>query len=241
MKLLIDPHCHTLASGHSFSTVMENAAQAGKKRLRMMGITDHAPGLPGSAHIFYTKNMHHIPQFISGVEMLRGIEANITDIDGRLDVEMDVLEKLDLVLAGFHEVVIKPTSSGDHTRALLSVMENPWIDVLVHLGNPNFPFDCEKVLAAAKEKKVLIEINNSSLYLSRKGSTENCRLIAELCRDMEVPLIVGSDAHIALDVGNFSKALQLLKDARVPEKLVMNTDVGRFKDFLKGKGKKRFL
>lgn len=241
MKIYIDPHCHTTASGHAFSTVMENAAEARKKGLSMMGMTDHGPKLPGTSHIFFTKNLHLIPQYIYDVEMLRGVEANILNESGDLDVENDILESLDIVLAGFHEVVISPMGKENHTKALLSAMDNPFLDVLVHPGNPNFPFDFEPVLLKAKERKVLIEINNSSLGPARKGSANNCRRIAELCRDLETPVIVGSDSHIAFDVGEFTKAVTLLEDAGMPERLVMNADVGRFKTFLKEKGKKRFL
>ena len=52
MKLLLDMHNHTIASGHAYSTIQEIAAEANKKGLKYVGITDHGPKMPGGPHIF---------------------------------------------------------------------------------------------------------------------------------------------------------------------------------------------
>ena len=48
MKTLLDVHTHTVASGHAFSTLQEMAAAASEKGLKLLGITEHAPGIPGT-------------------------------------------------------------------------------------------------------------------------------------------------------------------------------------------------
>ena len=44
----IDTHTHTVSSGHAYSTVTENAKYAASIGLEIIGMTDHAPKMPGS-------------------------------------------------------------------------------------------------------------------------------------------------------------------------------------------------
>ena len=65
MKPLIDLHTHAIMSGHAFSTIMENIAEAKNKGLQVYGLADHAVNMPGTAHIAYFKNLKVIisPQY----------------------------------------------------------------------------------------------------------------------------------------------------------------------------------
>ena len=52
MRISIDVHNHTIASGHAFSTLQEMVKAASEKGIEYLGITDHAPadrgsGIPG--------------------------------------------------------------------------------------------------------------------------------------------------------------------------------------------------
>ena len=40
-SILTDLHTHTIYSGHAFSTISENAAEAARKGLEAIGMTDH--------------------------------------------------------------------------------------------------------------------------------------------------------------------------------------------------------
>ena len=51
IKDILDTHTHTLASGHAYSTIRENAQAASRKGLELLAITDHAPKLWGSCQI----------------------------------------------------------------------------------------------------------------------------------------------------------------------------------------------
>ena len=55
-KFKFDLHTHTVASGHAYSTVTENASYAEQKGLELLGISDHAPKMPGGTHFFYFLN-----------------------------------------------------------------------------------------------------------------------------------------------------------------------------------------
>ncbi|MCR4431558.1 MAG: phosphatase [Tepidanaerobacteraceae bacterium] len=237
MILEVDTHCHTVASGHAYSTVAENAHEAARKGLKMIAITDHGPGLPGGPHFYHFGNIKVLPRRIEGVYILRGIEANIMDVDGNLDLQETYLKNLDIVLAGFHTLCFTSGSVEENTMAAINAMKNPYVDVLVHPGNPEFPINIDKVVQAAIEYNVLIEINNSSFTVSRRGSEENCLLIAKKAAVLGAKICVGSDAHICYDVGNSDKALKIIEEAAIPEENVLNTSAEKVIDFLKSKGR----
>ena len=56
-KLIADMHMHTLVSGHAYGTIREMAATAGEKNLKLIGITEHAPGIPGTVDPFWNRNI----------------------------------------------------------------------------------------------------------------------------------------------------------------------------------------
>ena len=241
MKILIDMHNHTISSGHAYSTILEIAQEASKKGMKYIGITDHGPSMQGAPNIWHIGNLRVIPESIYGVEVLKGVEANILNERGELDVPEGFLEDLDIVLAGLHEGTIEPGDMESNTKAILNVMDNKYIDVIVHLGNPRFPIDMEKIVLKAKQTNKLLEINNSSLLTSRVGSEDNCHELALLCKKHKVSIIVNSDSHFAMDVGKLDNAIKLLKDIDMPEELIVNSTVERFESYMKSKGKERFI
>ena len=57
MRVEIDTHTHTLASGHAYNTLNEMAQAAADKGLKGLAITEHAPEMPGTCHLFYFQNL----------------------------------------------------------------------------------------------------------------------------------------------------------------------------------------
>ena len=53
MNFLLDLHTHTLASGHAYSTITEMVHAAAMAGLHMLGITEHAPKMPGTCQLYY--------------------------------------------------------------------------------------------------------------------------------------------------------------------------------------------
>ena len=106
MKLLFDLHTHTVASGHAFSTLKENIEEAAAKGLKAMGTSDHYSAMPGSAQPIYFTNFKAIKEKILGVRIFTGMEANIIDLEGKLDAEEAVLKKMDYVIASLHKALI---------------------------------------------------------------------------------------------------------------------------------------
>jgi len=233
MKLAADLHTHTVASGHAFSTVKEMAEAAAERGLKMIGVTDHGVNMPGGPHEYYFSQLLGLPRFVGGVEVLRGVEANIVDGAGNLDMPERYLSSLDLILAGFHEDCgYEPGSVEENTSAMIGAINNPYVHIITHPGNPSFPVDIEKVVLAAKRAGKVLEINNNSFSLSRPGSSPRCRTFAEMAKRHKTAVCVNSDAHIWHAVGQFDQALNLLEKARFPAELVLNTSLEKTKSYL---------
>ncbi|MDI3525166.1 MAG: putative hydrolase, partial [Candidatus Atribacteria bacterium] len=108
----------------------------------------------------------------------------------------------------------------------------PLVNIIAHPGNPRYPLDYERIVEEAVSNDKIIEINNSSFSVSRKGSLENCRLIAVEVMKRGGTIILSSDAHFCEEVGDFSFALAMLKEIGFPEDKVVNADLGRLEAFL---------
>jgi len=198
----------------------------------MVAITDHGPAMPGGPHPYHFGNLRVLPGEIGGIRILKGVEANIINEDGELDLNEYYLERLDIVLAGFHDQCFSCTGPDICTRAMLNTLDNPHIDIIVHPGNPEFPMDYEKVVRKAAEKGIPLEINNSSFCGSRRGSAGNCSDIARLIAVYGGPVVIGSDAHFAPDVGRFDNALKTIIEAGIREEQVLNISVEKILNYL---------
>ncbi|WP_250674104.1 phosphatase [Paraclostridium ghonii] len=233
MNAIIDLHCHTISSGHAYSTLKENIDEAKAKGLKYVGVSDHAPNMPGSTHPFYFGNLGVIKEEINGVKVLKGIEANIMDFDGNIDIPKDIIGKLDYVIASFHPPCINPGNENENTKAILNVMENEEVKIIGHLDDSRYPVDYEKVIIKAKETNTLLEINNSSLKPNsfRLGAIDNAKKLLNLCKKHKVKVILGSDAHIYYQVGSFENCIKIIEEVDFPGNLVVNFNEDYIKEF----------
>lgn len=237
MQIEVDSHTHTVASGHAYSTLAENAQVAAARGLKLLAITDHGPAMPGAPHFWFFMNMKILPRIMNGVGILRGVEANITNWEGDLDINDDIYHLMDIVLVSLHEPVVSPSNRTDHTGGVVKAMASGRMDVFAHGGNPSFPIDVDEVAKAAVEHNVLIEINNSSFTTSRNGSEKNCAALAEAVGRHGGYLTLGSDAHLADKVGGFAECRAFIESVGFPQEQILSCSGKRFVDFLKTKGK----
>ena len=230
IHLIADLHTHTVASSHSFSTVIEIFEAAREAGLKAAALTDHGPGMPDAPHLWHFDTLRMLPDVLSGVRLLRGAEVNLMDWDGTLDLPGATLGKLDFVIASMHPPCLKPGTIKEHTEAWLSLARNPLVDCLGHTGQVEFPYDVGTVVRVCKETGTLMEINNNS-FVARPGSHENCLAIAACCAAQGVPVVVNTDAHWAGQVGHADHAIDLLQSIHFPEELIINADLGRLSDW----------
>lgn len=224
MKILIDMHTHTLSSGHAYSTIDENMKAAAAKGMKMVAMTDHTPAMPGGAHAFHFANLRALPKALYGVRLLKGAETNIIDYDGNIDLEEDVLTGLDMAIASLHPPCLDFADEKTITSCIEKAMENPFINIIGHPGDNRYPMDYERIVRKSLETGTLLEVNNASLKPGsfRPGVRENLVIMLKLCKEMHVPIILGTDAHFYTEIGAFEESIALLKELEFPEALIMN-------------------
>ena len=233
MKLLLDIHTHTLASGHAYGTIREMAASAAEHGLQLLGISEHAPGIPGTIHPFYYNNLEVIPRTLYGVEIVHGCEINVLS-GGALSLEECYIDRLDYAIAGIHKQCYTDEGRQRNTENLINCMKHPKVCFVSHPDDDHTPLDYELLVCAAKEYHVALEVNNSSLHKKeqRWNCVENYKTMLALCAHYQVHVILSSDAHDPSDVGNFTLAQALIRDNGFDEQLILNTDMDAFKAFI---------
>lgn len=233
IKLESDLHVHTTASGHGYSTIKENVEAAKEKGLKAIAITDHGLNMPGGPHLYHFTNLISLPRTLEGVEVLRGVEANIIDEKGNLDMpDLVMSDYLDIVLAGLHEGTgYEGTSKEENTEAMIAAIKNPYLHVITHPDNPKYPIDVERVVLAAKEYNKALELNNSS-FIVRPGNSHICAQIAKLCKKHNVLVSINSDAHISYNVGEISKAGSIAIKAGIQKSQIINSSLEMLHEFL---------
>lgn len=224
MNIKLDVHTHTIVSGHAFSTVQEMAKAASEKGLEYLGITEHGPGIPGTCHPIYFRNTHVVPREMYGVKLLMGAELNILDKHGTLDLDEFYYKLMDIRIAGIHLLCWDGGTKTENTDGMVAAIENPWTHIISHPGDGTAELDFEPIVMAAKRTNTLLEINSSSMKPCRGKTVAvgNNLEILRLCKQHDVPVILGSDAHISFDIANYEYALPLLEQTNFPQELVMN-------------------
>ena len=232
-KLAADLHVHTTASGHAYSTFEEYVARAKRIGLKGIAITDHAPNMPGGPHIYHFSNLRMIPKFFRGIRIYKGAECNIINEQGGLDLPHDVLRSLDIVMIAFHPRVGYGSKGEEkNTEVMLKAMKNPYVNVIAHPGNPMFPVSIQKIVSAAKDRGIVLEINNSSFTGSRSGSWERCLQVAKEVKKQNWLVTIGSDSHLSTMLGTSDKAMELIGLAGLKKENVVNSSLKLIEKYL---------
>jgi putative hydrolase len=227
MQMLGDFHVHTVFSGHAFSTLQEVIAAAREHGLKYLAITDHGPARPDGPKLDYFKNLNRQDTLrqLPGIHVLIGVEANIINPWGDLDMPEKLLHELDIVLAGFHNSTGYGGSSvSENTGALIKAIERNRITVIAHVGDPRFPYpvDVEESIAAAVEHGVLVEVNQSALHTWRAENVAHYERVLGLLQKYRAPILMSSDSHISYTVGVVSECERLLAEHGVDPATTVN-------------------
>ncbi len=229
-ELKLDVHTHTVMSGHAYSTLQEMVAAAQQKNLDILGITEHAPGIPGTCNPIYFRNLHVVPRQFGNLRLMLGAELNILDTKGTLDLDEYYYKMLDIRIAGIHLLCWEGGTIEENTQGMINAIRNPWTQIISHPGDGTAELLFEPIVLAAKESKTLLEINNSSLNPNRNKETalRNNLEILRLCKQYEVPVVLSSDAHISYAIADYSFIWPLLQETEFPDQLIMNYFPDRF-------------
>lgn len=232
MKLNYDLHTHTVFS-HGKGSIEDNVIIAKQKGLKEIAICDHGP-----EHLAYALKRKNFPFMRSecdrlsekyGIKVLLGVEANLLDKSGRIDVLKDDEKFYDIILMGYHKM-IKPkpkqfwfslktkifTSKKqieENTNAYINAINKYNIKVLTHL-NCGIKVNIKRLVDACKEKDVLIELNGKRISFTKEE-------IAYM-KENNVKFVVNSDAHKPNNVGETNLGLNFIVKNNIDLKNVVN-------------------
>ena len=244
LEITCDTHTHTIYSRHAYSTVMENISASQARGLQVLGMADHFSAMIHGTRDLrdyqYFTNMKVWPRQVGDLTVLRGAEVDILDLDGTLfgdkvpvretiigrqflepiTLGQFIFPKLDYLVASVHNNdFAKGASQAETTQMYLNVLEHDKVFILGHTGRSQVNYDKDEVLLRAKELHKLIEINNFTLS-AKKEAVSVCRDIAIRCAELEVPIAVNTDAHIAYEVGDFAAVRTMLEEIHFPQELI---------------------
>ena len=228
-NIIADLHTHSLASTHAYSTIREMVDSAAEKGLKAIAITDHARTMPGAPGPWFFNSMHELPLLYRGILLIAGMEANVIDLNGTLDINETERRDVNWLVASIHNLGLpgleNPTVE-KCTQLWLNIAHDPKVNVIGHSGSPEFRYDYETVIPEFGRNHKLVEINSHSFEV-RKANIPNCREIALCCKKHRVPVIVSSDAHFETQVKDHTAALEMLREIAFPEELILNANTNR--------------
>lgn len=228
--LKIDLHIHTIASRHAHNTILEYISQAKKMKMKVIGISDHGPAMQSTlTDEVYFKVLKRIPEKVNGIRILKGIEANIVDNKGGLDISDEAISFLDYVMANFHEkAVYKDKGMDKNTEAMIKTIQSGKINVITHLfHNKNFPVDIEKIAEEACRNNVLLELDLYYIekHINQKNSQnhwDDIKKMVQVVKKCKKKLIVNSDAHNIWELGDDAPLKKIKKEIDLTDSMIIN-------------------
>ncbi|MCC8190165.1 MAG: PHP domain-containing protein [Planctomycetes bacterium] len=229
--IMIDTHTHSVLSGHAWSTLRENAVAAAARGMAGMCLTEHAHAMPGAGPFFLTAAQNMLPATLAGIRVFYGVEANIIDLQGKVDVDDKSLFDSEFTIASMHDLCVQPGTVAENTDAYLGALNHPCVDILGHIDDRKTASDFAVVAREAGRLGKLIEINNNSMLI-RKGSRERVETLARVCAENGTRVAVASDAHLDDMVGSVAPALEMLGRIGFPEELIVNRSLESFLGYM---------
>ncbi|MBS3772980.1 MAG: DNA polymerase/3'-5' exonuclease PolX, partial [Candidatus Thermoplasmatota archaeon] len=220
-----DLQMHTTWSDGS-DTVEEMAKGARKLGHEYIAITDHvgslriAGGMDADQVAEQAEEIQAARDTIDGIHIFHGVEANIMK-DGSLDVGGEIFDQVDVVLAGVHSAF--RMDEAEMTERLVTAIEHPAVDIIPHptcrrlQKREPISVDMEKVLQAAADNNVVMEINAYPERLDLNDAH------ARRAKERGVMLSIGTDAHRASHLRYYELGVAVARRGWLEKGDVINT------------------
>lgn len=219
----VDLHIHSIASGHALNTVSEIVSYAEMCGMSHIAITDHGPDMEGAPHEGYFEVSDMVSVNKSNIKIYMGVEANILDADGTIDIHEPYLAMQRIISAGIHE---RTSYVGrrlqEHTDSLLSVIEEKKCQIITHPWREQFPIDIDVVAKAAMKQGVLLELNDRIFKYPTFALIKAYSKMINIIKKEGGFLIIGSDSHIRENIGNDSNVLAVKEELGLVPEIVLN-------------------
>lgn len=224
-----DLHIHTKESDGA-NTIEEIVETAIKKGYEYIAITDHSKALGithGLDETRLSKQIDEIDKINSKLKsqkpnfrILKGIEVDIK-ADGTLDLDEDVLKKLDVVVGAVHS---RFNMTGDEmTARIIKAMSTGLVNIIAHptgrLINERMPYamDMAEIMKAAKKYNVILELNS---YPDRLDLND---IHCKLAKEMGVMAAISTDSHSKFHLDNIKFGVYTARRGWLEKKDVLNT------------------
>ncbi len=180
------------------NTMREMAEAAEEIGHRYIAMTDHA-GEIAIAHGLdlervkkQKKEIERLNDDLEGISIIHGIEANIKK-DGKLDIEKEMIEEVDLVLGSVHSSL--RMDRNEMTDRIVTAVKSGQFKILAHptgrrlQERKGIDVDLDDVFEAASEAGTALEINAFPERLDLNGYN------VKRAVDAGVKLSIGTDSH----------------------------------------------
>jgi DNA polymerase (family 10) len=196
--VLGDLHVHSAwgSGAHGLQEIAQAAQRMGYQYVAICDYVYSSATGRGLSAAELSKQMAAIRQLNAELptsfRLLAGAEVEIST-SGDLEIDEEVLQQLDLVVAAMHTGFKAPRNQ--LTRRLCKAMEHPLVHILAHpagrmLGKREVPnLDLEAVCETAVETRTYLEINSHILRLDLQDT------LVRHAKDLGILLSLGSDAH----------------------------------------------
>lgn len=245
-KIFGDYHTHTRASDAA-GTVRSNVECALKNGMKEVAITEHGPrnlGINMSWDKFMRQKaeIEEIQKEFTDIKIYFGVEADILNHEGQLDITEEQKESFEIIIAGFHRFalpyrakdffkyylngyvsfMIKPSKQTvkNNTRAMINAVKTNKIDILAHINNYSIVEPVE-VAKACADYGTYMELNSKHIDLSKEDF--------EAMLKTDVKFIANTDAHRSDRVGDFKRVAEYLKDYDISDRLVNYLKIPSFR------------
>ncbi|MEK7146536.1 MAG: PHP domain-containing protein, partial [Patescibacteria group bacterium] len=216
-----DLHTHSKLSDGAFS-IYDMAVEADELGREYIAVSDH---MRDSAMIKKQwKEIAEVQEKLikegRKIHLLKAAEVDILK-NGSLNLDDDILEKLDLVLISVHTSFRLPKK--EQTERILRAMERPNVRIFTHPSSrlleerDEIEVDFEKIIRRAAEKNIAMEINAQPERMDMNGAH------AKLCKDNEVKVVINSDAHTLHQLSQMRFGIYMARRGWIEKKDVWNT------------------
>jgi DNA polymerase (family 10) len=218
-------HNHTTRSD-GVASLEQMVVAARKRGYEYIGISDHsksavyARGLTDDVLKEQEKEVREVQEKHPDVRIFWGIESDIL-ADGSLDYEDKILKRFDFVIGSVHSRFKMDCEA--MTDRMCEAIRNPYIRFVGHLtgrlllDRKGYDLDMERVIAAAADAGVAIEMNANPARLDI-----DWRWGAEL-RKRKVFTSINPDAHATSELEYTRFGIAMARKALMPAELVLNT------------------
>jgi len=219
----IDLHIHSIASGHALSSVYEIISFAKDNGLTHIGITEHGPAMEGAPHEGYFDVYTQFPNHLYDVNIYLGVEANILDINGKLDISSNTASYQKVISAGIHERT--PYNYNDtisNTEAIINTITNSRCHIITHPYREHVKTNLSEIADAATKKGVLLEINNRIFSSPSQELLDEYNRMIKIIKSNKGFVIIGSDSHILETIGDDSAIQKYASYIGLTDEVIIN-------------------